>query len=228
MKNQITPEELKTTTRLNDEVFSLFVMKDQEDDRHAFRAPFECNDRIYATDAHVLIRCDKSFFNNNEQIPSNYPKTESIFPEVTQHTVFRLSSESFEDYKTDDEIAYSGENVECTECDGTGEVTWEYKHHEMDADCPKCGGDGLESEARPYKTGNKTWGRFVVKVGPAHFKIEFISKLFEVKNLIGGDIVMLSEPRKDKALLFKINFCEVLIMPFMLYSDDEYQIIEVN
>jgi excinuclease UvrABC ATPase subunit len=97
----------------------------------------------------------------------------------------------------------------------------EFERWTREFDCPACNGTGLEAESKAMKTGNKTFGNFLVKIGKQHTKMYLFYKLLQVQELIGGDIVLTAIFDGAKALMFKVGVCEVLLMPVIVDEDNE-------
>ena len=82
------------------------------------------------------------------------------------------------------------EDVECEECDGSGEVECEYVDkggatHEVTADCPICFGSGYV-EGEPKKTGEMTVDFSTpIKLGEAYFMGYRLDILAQAMKLLG-------------------------------------------
>lgn len=124
-----------------------------------------------------------------------------------------------EQYKTEDEVFYI-EGADCETCSGSGEVEWSFESYTMEDDCPVCNGGGTKTKKRKVKTGNKTFGNVPINLNGAYFDMRLFYKLFEVREYFGGDIVLLHQSKPTSGHLFKVGFCEILIMPLAL--DGEY------
>lgn len=109
--------------------------------------PFWQNNKLCATDGHVLIRIDKNLVENPEWVPqpqpkTKYPDTGSVIPEYSLDiplTVNQIQN-AIQKAKIVDEYE------PCDDCHGTGMVTWEYEglvnDYTKEDKCPVCGGDG--------------------------------------------------------------------------------------
>lgn len=200
------------------EVFSLFVGKEKH--RPVMHKPFEINGKVYATDARTLIRTDKAnvdFEIDNEHTP---PNCEAIIPEVNTSLILNITKEMFEPLKTEDEYEFEGEDIECETCDGSGEVEWEFEHYTRDFECPVCDGSGYLEEKRGEKTGRKTFGNCAVKLKGAYFNINIFYKLIKVRDVLGGEIELISYSKPTSGFFFKIGVCEILLMPIINNNDD--------
>ena len=60
----------------------------------------------------------------------------------------------------------------------------------------------------------------MVKFKDIYFYATKFYKLKKVKDLIGGDIELISYSHKNKGSMFRIGIVEILLMPCMCDSDD--------
>lgn len=109
--------------------------------------PFWQNNKLCATDGHVLIRIDKNLVENPEWVPqpqpkTKYPDTGSVIPEYSLDiplTVNQIQN-AIQKAKIVDEYE------PCDDCHGTGMVTWEYEglvnDYTKEDKCPVCDGEG--------------------------------------------------------------------------------------
>lgn len=109
------------------------------------------------------------------------------FPELEcpckKEVTIEAINEALEACPKIDEEVITQEAIECKECDGEGEVYWEYTdghghHHERLYDCPVCDGKGdIRPEIRK-ETGNQIVDEnAIVKVGNAYIYAKYICKL---------------------------------------------------
>ncbi len=201
-----------------EKAFSLFV--GESTSRPWMSKPFELDGKIYATDDHALVRTEKKnidFVLDNEHIA---PITLiDIIPQVNTIEILNISNEMFEPLKTEDEYEYAGKDIECKTCEGSGQVEWEFQHYTKELDCPICDGVGLSGKKRKIKTGGKTFGKSLVKVRDAYFDTALFYRLVKVRDILGGDIELISYRGKYPGVMFKIGVCEILIMPMRLESE---------
>lgn len=109
--------------------------------------PFWQNNKLCASDGHVLIRIDKNLVENPEWVPqpqpkTKYPDTGSIIPEHSLDIPLTISQiqNAIQKAKIVDEYE------PCDDCHGTGMVTWEYEglvnDYTKEDKCPVCDGEG--------------------------------------------------------------------------------------
>jgi len=208
------------------ECFSLFYGKDEL--RPKFHNPLTYLNKVFASDAHVLIITDKDNvdfeFKNESETPTDLS---TIIP--ISNISETLTIPNLEQYKTADETKEVGEDIKCSECDGDGEVEWEYESWTKDFECPKCDGDGYESESKQVSTGNKTFRNIKVKIKGNYLDIFKFNYVLKVQSILGGNIELLYSETNKNALLFKVGCCEILVMKLReVYSEDEILTIETK
>lgn len=201
------------------ELFKMFCGCDEI--RPAMLLPFEFNGKIYATDTHKLIRCDKSFCEfelTNTHKPLN---TESAIPTINCNRIIKTKLEDFDIFKTEDEFKENGKDIKCIECDGDGEVEWEYEHHTKTDDCPVCDGSGFSSRTKLVPNGKKTFPKYAyVTIDGVFFNINILKSIFEAQKMIGDEIISLNIVTKNKPALFKIGNYDFLAMPVSNNEND--------
>lgn len=208
------------------ELFKIFCGTDEI--RPKMLLPFEFDGKIYATDAHKLIRCDKSIL--EFELTNTYPPLNcaSVIPKTNCNRVVKTKFEDFDIFKTADAFDKFGEDIKCNECDGEGEVEWDYKNHSKTDDCPICSGSGYSSEVRFVKNGKKTFENLAyLTVDGVFFNINVFKSIFEAQKIIGDEIVSLNICTKTNPALFKIGNYEFVIMP-ILNTDYDIPLLELS
>ena len=212
-------EEMET---LKQKAFSLFYHKEHDEPR--LQNPFEQNGKFYATDRYVLIRCDSIDFEfKNEYVA---PTVEPLIPKPNRRELIDFRQVDFEKYKTIDELSKVGEDVICSDCNGDGEVEWEYEGYTREFECPVCDGSGYSSECKYLPTGVKIVGNATIKLYDALLDIKYFYKLKELQELTGCDVYLVNYTFPTKAILFSCGEFEVIIMPLTYNGDND--IILVN
>ena len=200
------------------EIFDLFV--DANNMRPFFTAPFSQNGYVCASDGIALIRVD------NRVIEGEYPlyeKTDcSRFfvetkkeVEITVQQLEKLLSE----VELIEEFVEEGADIECEECEGSGEVVWEYKRWEHEDDCPLCDGSGYISRKRSVPTGKKIPDMSAkICLGDKKLKAHYIDTLVKTMELTGMRSVIMkyNEGKPYEQALFAFNGnVDVLLMPYL-------------
>lgn len=191
------------------ELLSMFC--DKNEFRELLRAPFfntRCNE-VWSTDGRVLIRIKP------ERLVGEYPKGELTLPALEfpckkKVTIEALNKALNECPKIDEEIVIQ-DAVECKECDGSGEVYWEYKDnnlhtHECLYDCPICDGTGEIKSKITRKTGKKrAEEKAIINVGNAYIFAYNIYKLKFAMDFLGITSVELAYNPERGASEFVID-----------------------
>lgn len=205
------------------EVFSLFYGTDPM--RPVMLKPFVIGNKTYATDAYTLICCDTDkidFEYENNETPLN---VESVIPEINTSEIIDIDAVDWIALMNKDETIGDGNDVECGHCKGEGtcydNLLYKSKFYDFEYECPVCDGSGYEQEEKQIPTGNKTFGsNDVVRFKETYFYATKFYKLKKVKDLVGGNIELISYNKYKKGVLFRIGFLDVLIMPCMCNSED--------
>ena len=123
----------------------LMLFYDSDNCREVLRQPFLQDGKVCASDGHVLIRIDGSLCEGcYDEKPGGLtpPRTAKVVPEAT--TDIAVTRQQIERAL---EQAPEERNRQCPECEGSGDVTWEYRDrhyntHTMVETCPVCDGSG--------------------------------------------------------------------------------------
>ena len=168
---------------------------DKNEFRKLLRTPF-FNTRyneVWSTDGHALIRIKP------ERLVGEYPKGELTLPTLEfpckkKITIEAINKALNECPKVDEEIVIQ-DAVECEDCDGSGEVCWEYTDnkgytHEHLDDCPVCNGTGEITPEKTKKTGKKrAEEKAIINVGNAYifacniYKLKFAMDFLDITSV---------------------------------------------
>lgn len=117
-------------------------------------------------------------------------------------------------------------STKCDECGGSGEVWWTYKdkhgeRHYKDWDCPICYGEGIKSSgtgqlhADPY---------FLIKLGEAYFRADYIEKLKSCMQLLGSDYALLTANSPLGASVFQTDYAKIIFAPHLVPDESKVSI----
>lgn len=161
--------------KIKNEAELLDMFCDKSHPKPLYSAPFFNTkyNEVWSTDGYILIRV------NPEILFGEYPKEDLPMPKLKypcEKTItIEALNKALEACPWVDEEVVIQDAVKCEECDGSGEVYWEYKDnhlhtHECLMDCPICDGTGEVEHKKTKKTGKKIIAEdTVVEVGIAHF-----------------------------------------------------------
>ena len=176
--------------------------------------PFVDEGVIYATNRHVLIYAPESVLDFQAQAAvRGTPNAKSVIKPFNTSKALNVKSEDFDPFKTEDGTAV------CKYCDGDGEVEWEFEQWHKTDECPACNGKGSIVNPKAPKTFHEY---HYTKLDGAYFATRYFYKLFEVQNVVGGEIVLVRDGKHNEAHFFKIGSLYVALMPIMQESVKEY------
>jgi hypothetical protein len=155
-----------------------------------------------ATNAHIAIRWP----DNRAETPKA-PDLNSVYPFFTNPTSIPFNINDYKEWKQD--LPTVRESIECDECDGCGEVEWEYKHYEMMDECPRCDGKGHVKSNKMISDPNKDYDLIFVILSQK--VLDILCKFLEQYE--GLDSIKLTVERdKPRQVLFTIDQYEILMM----------------
>lgn len=187
--------------------------------------PLLKDDKVFATDFRKVICI------NAEVCQGEYERTEMFdirFPPVEQELNIPLLSlqKAYDSLPKIKDEEYDEE--ECSECDGTGSVEWEYvdkkgKTHHQDFDCPACNGRGYFK--RNVRKCYKPEYNAIIKLDGFFINNQYIKAIIDTLFLLGKDhITLLSKAKKDTVVwaYFRIDENITIIIAPYCNCDDRY------
>ena len=220
---QVTSESMPIGNTVLSDVFSLFYGTDPL--RPSMHNPFEVDGFTYATDAYTLVKCKSDLIDFDWHNCETPLKLNNVVPEINTSEIIHLDSIDWASLMDKDETIGDGNDVECGHCKGQGDCEdsffYKGKFYDYEYECPVCDGSGYEEEEKQIPTGNKTFGsNEMIRLKDTYFYATKFYKLKKVKDLIGGEIELISINANNKGVLFRIGILDVLIMPCMYVSED--------
>jgi len=199
---------------------------DKDDLRPFLEKPFYNTkyDKVWCTNGYALLEI------NPKVLTKKYHEYELRLPELEYPCKKKVTIEAInkaleECPKVDEEIVVS-EEVKCKECEGYGEVTWEYTDnnchtHELEAECPICYGKGYIIPEKTKKTGRKiTKEDAIISIGNALFFARNVNKLKFAMDFLNIKSAMLTYNPKQGANKFVLNE-DVCVFLSPMYSLEE-------
>ena len=155
---------------------------------------------VWATEGHVIIRI------NPDRLKKHYEPVKGCetlkLPKVLKpchlSCTYKAIRQALDACPLVDELVTEGNEEECKECGGTGEVEWEYTDdnlhtHYHDFDCPMCGGDGVITHKKETYTGRKVHDEnAVVKIGNSFFRWYYLDIVAKALAHIGADVISIT------------------------------------
>lgn len=208
-----------------DALFKMFVSNDRF--RPAICHPFKRNGSYYATDSFsmIILPVEKADLDIHE-----YPDSvaaEKVIPKEStceiNINITDLERQLVPDWI--DETVKVGKNVKCEECDGDGQVDWEYnvkggRTYTMEEECPVCSGCGYSEQTSIKPTGRKIPDpikRF--KMLDANFYDKQLRRFVEACRMVGAETVIKTSGRERSANVFQVADFKIVVMPCAV---DEY------
>lgn len=196
-----------------DELLQMFVSTD--DMRAKFMKPWRERRRVYASELHILIRVN-GYLTDADYPERNSDNTDKLFPKGLPNGIITLArlDKALANAPLVDEMAAVGEDVECDECDGMGNVTWEYKHWQDVFRCPKCEGDGYIERSRRKATGRKVVDENAgVKICSEIFRANFLKMIADTMKFFGCEDATVTLGGKS-ATRFQLNDdVDIILLP---------------
>lgn len=216
------------------ELLKEFCEKDEL--RPLLEAPFYNTkyNKVWCTNGHVIIEI------NPKVLTRKYPKDELRFPELECPCKKKITIEAIikaldECPKVDEEIVVS-EEVKCKECEGYGEVTWEYTDnnlhtYELEAECPICYGKGYIIPEKTKKTGRKVpKDDAIISIGNASLFARNVNKLkfaMDFLNITSASLTHNSDISANKFILNE-DVCIFITPMYTLEENPQDAVVELT
>lgn len=177
---------------------------------------------VWGTNGHVLIRV------NPEILVGEYVKEKLTMPNIEypcEKTItIKALNKALEACPLVDEEVVIQDAVKCEECDGSGEVYWEYKDnhlhtHERIFDCPICDGTGEMEHEKTKKTGKKVIADdAIIMVGDAYIFAKYLQILKQAMDFLKIATVKMVHNSPKGANEFVVNDDIRIIIASMLFD----------
>ena len=177
---------------------------------------------VWSTDGYTLIRVNPEIL-VGEHIKESLPMPKLEYPCEKTITIEALNK-ALEVCPLVDEEVVIRDAVECEECDGSGEVTYEYTDshghtHERIFDCPICDGTGEMEHEKIKKTGKKVIaGDAVIMVGDAYIFAKYLQTLKQAMDFLKVVSVKMTNNSPKGANEFVVNDDIRIVIASMLFD----------
>ena len=210
--------------KIKNEAELLNMFCDKNEFRQLLRTPFLNTNynEVWSTDGRVFIGI------NPEILTKKYPKGELSLPKLEfpcEKTItIEALNKAFGLCPMIDEEVVVEDAVECEECNGKGEVYWEYTDnhlntHERLMDCPICNGEGEMEHKKTKKTGKKVIADdAVIEVGSAYFFANRLQLLKTAMEYLNVESVKITHNSPKGANEFVVNDDIRIIIASMLFD----------
>ncbi|EFA42979.1 hypothetical protein HMPREF0645_2615 [Hallella bergensis DSM 17361] len=155
---------------------------------------------VWATEGHVIIRISPDRLNGHYEPVKGCEelKLPKVLKPCHLSCTYKAIRQALDACPLVDEVVTEGNEEECKECGGTGEVEWEYTDdnlhtHYHDFDCPMCGGDGVITHKKETYTGRKVHDeKAVIKFGNTFFRWFYLDIVAKALAHIGADVISIT------------------------------------
>lgn len=146
--------------KISKEIFSPYLMC-PNGLRPRLEKPFTDGEYVVATETYVMLLIRKDLL--EDEFPSEKPPVAALNKIPIQNCDIPVCSSAIraalDILPKEEEFEEVCEEIECKECDGDGEVYWEYQDrhgrtHQSIHDCPCCDGSGKYQSSIKRPTGN--------------------------------------------------------------------------
>lgn len=177
---------------------------------------------VWSTDGYTLIRVNPEIL-VGEYIKESLPMPNLEYPCEKTITIKALSK-ALEACPLVDEEVVIQDDVKCEECDGSGEVYWEYTDnhlhtHERLMDCPICDGTGEMEHEKTKRTGKKVIANdAVIMVGNAYIFAKYLQTLKQAMDFLNIASVKMTNNSPEGVNEFVVNDDIRIIIASMLFD----------
>lgn len=154
--------------------------------------------KVFATNGIILIMMDPSMLSESyDEIEK--PSIYTVFRDSMEgYFTFESLKKVFESFEMEKQLVLMEEGQECEECNGLGEVEWEYtdKDGEMHfhyGDCPFCNGEGKAEDVFGSTGFMIPTDDSIVRIGKSFFRGIVIQKLLWVMEYFNVDKAAFAE-----------------------------------
>lgn len=211
---------------INDFLLGLFTGNDES--RPVLMFPNLKDGIVCASDGHVLISIPEDELTIKYNSVEKYPNGNKIISDMESETLrsIKIDIETLAKELTKCRFEADKLILKCKECDGTGNVEWEYEdkerndHYKTD-DCPLCDGTGKDEQNNPFpkiivSTFDKEENVIQISIGDLLFHPYQIYRLFMVAVSKGyKEIEMFYNPHQYGQTLTYFGNVKVLVMAML-------------
>lgn len=177
---------------------------------------------VWSTNGYVVIRINPEIL-VGEYIKEKLTMFKLEYPCEKTITIKALSK-ALEACPLVDEEVVIQDAVKCEDCDGSGEVYWEYEDnhlhtHERLMDCPICDGTGEMEHEKTKKTGKKVIADdAVIMVGDAYIFAKYLQTLKQAMDFLNIASVKMTHNSPKGTNEFVVNDDICIIIASMLFD----------
>lgn len=190
--------------------------------RKALHYPFIQEEFVFATDAMIVMWCNKSLLGNYTlEQPEKHPDALGVILNVNTLSISFTTAEL-------------KNHLKCTDCNGLGYVNYEFtdmyrKTHRQEHDCPTCDTTGKVQSTINLQTGNRVPDEAIntLKCNDFLMDIKYVEKIVNAAELLEIDTISITNFHhgKIKFVLEDINF---VLMQVIVNEEKEIAITPIT
>lgn len=187
--------------------------------------PFTVNGKTGATNAYSVVLLP--FVSSYEDMSNKF---EGIIP--TPNCSIRYSVAKLKECYNKIPLVDIPAEKECPECDGDGQVEYEYNGkestHYKDIDCPLCDGKGFIIDLESKKFEQEPDHSKCIAISKGKFNCFRVSEIIQTAELLGTEYFTLihQEDRPGGRFLFTINEVQIITVGMFCQSEHTVAILE--
>ncbi len=192
-------------------------------------APFVVVDRAFGTDAKIIASIPLDKVEGSERLQRIDPKringvAHSKVNMDMQISVAELQKVIDNAPMVDSYDIIEHDDINCIECNGSGEVEWEYENHTKSSDCPICdGGGSVEVNDEKVKNGEvELCKKSTIKIANSFYYTTMVNRLLELAEELEVDkITLVHQTEKLQPSTFKIGDFDVVACPSAEFREEQ-------
>ena len=206
--------------------------------RETYNSPFfneADGGRLMATEGHLLILVDRKLLRGKyKQFSQRLPAFDFNRCDTNITVPFSAIEAAYNKFDLEPEkVTTDGQSIECPECDGSGEVEYEYTDNDghtyyKDCDCPICMGTGQRNDYELVETGRKILPKeSTFTLAGSYVKAEYLWRIVTALRLMGFESMVLQSQQRGSNIFRVCDGITVLLMSVMNQAE-HHQYIELK
>lgn len=217
MKNKIHNE---------DELLKMFC--DESRFRSGYHKPFlnEKYNEVWATDGRILIRIPPERL--SEKYETRTLTLQTSLNKIKKEITLPSLEKALSDCPQEEEEIIVDKEKECEECDGYGEVYWEYNDnsgycHTETFHCPVCNGSGISEKETRKKTGRVfASADSIVKIDQSYFKAKYIHVLKKAMEHLEANVAEITLNGINGLAQIDIDDVRIILSPIIKHESMKF------
>lgn len=197
--------------KISKEIFTPYLYE-KDSIRPMLEKPYPCGDWVVASDTKALLMIKKDLLDDSFEEVKHAPNALKVVPEQNCELLLerRTILSALNNLPHEKEMEEVEPAVDCPECEGDGEVEWEYQdrkfhHHTKFMECPCCNGSGVLRDAVMKPTGKMKvdYLSYIVLNGFGVWA-PLLETLVETMDALGIEEVKILALRKNASCMIQI------------------------